>query len=146
MDADVRAYLNSLPPEVRDLVSALRRLVRRTIPQAEESIVWGSLSYHRPDVGGRVKGAACLIVAKRGQVSLDFLHGVRLADPSGLLCGHRVSKRYVPVTSHAELERPEVAALIREDAAPRGSNHFRTFRIDFKHREHVETVHESCGS
>lgn len=72
MNADLIAFLNGLPPDVRDVVSALRTVVRRTIPQAEESIVWGGLSYHRPEVGGRVKGSVCLIVVKKGQVRLDF--------------------------------------------------------------------------
>ena len=117
MDAGVRALLNSLSPEVRDVVTALRSVVRRTIPQAEESIIWGSLSYHRPDVGGRVKGAVCLIVAKKGQVRLDFIHGIRLADPCSLLLGNRVSKRFVPIGSVADAGRREVADLIRDAAA-----------------------------
>ena len=92
-------------------------VVKRTIPQAEESLVWGSLSYHRPEAGGRVKGAVCLIVVKRNEVRLDFIHGVRLDDRSGLLEGDLVSKRYVPIKTAADAERPEIAALIRKAAA-----------------------------
>jgi hypothetical protein len=117
VDADVRAFLNSLSPEIRGVVSALRAVVLRTIPEAEESVVWGSLSYHRPEVGGRVKGAVCLIVAKKGKVRLDFIHGIRLADPADLLCGRQVSKRYVPIETGEDVERPEIAALIRDAAA-----------------------------
>jgi hypothetical protein len=51
--ADVRAFLRSLSPEVRSVVSGLRAVVQRAVPEAEESILWGGLSYHRPDVGGR---------------------------------------------------------------------------------------------
>jgi hypothetical protein len=116
VDADVRAFLDNLSPEIRGVVSALREVVLRTIPQAEESILWGSLSYHRPDVGGRVKGAVCLIVAKKGRARLDFIHGIRLADPSGLLQGHQLSKRVVPIETAADAERQEIAALIREAA------------------------------
>jgi hypothetical protein len=92
-------------------------VVRRIVPHAEESLVWGGLSYHLPQVGGRIKGAVCQIVAKNGQVRLDFIHGIRLADPSGLLQGDRVSKRFVPIGTVADAERPEIAALIREAAA-----------------------------
>jgi hypothetical protein len=49
-------------------------------------------------------------------VRLDFIHGIRLTDPSGLLCGKALSKRYVPIDTTADAERPEVAALIREAA------------------------------
>jgi hypothetical protein len=118
MDRDVRAFLDRLSPENRDVVSALRAVVRRTVPQAEESNVWGSLSYHRPDVGGRVKGAVCMIAVKKGGVRLDFIHGIRLTDPAGLLLrGRQVSKRFVMIESAADAKRPEVAALIREAAA-----------------------------
>jgi hypothetical protein len=96
---------------------ALRNVVCRTVPDAEESLLWGSLSYHRPQVGDRVKRAVCQIVGKGGRVRLDFIHGTRLADPCGLLQGDRVSKRFVPSGTVADAERPEVTALIGEAAA-----------------------------
>jgi hypothetical protein len=117
MATGVEAFLDALPPERRELFLALRDVVRRTVPHAEESLLWGSLSYHRPQVGGRVKGGVCQIVAKGGQVRLDFIHGIRLADPCGLLQGDGVSKRYVPIGTVADAERPEIVALIREAAA-----------------------------
>jgi hypothetical protein len=117
MATGVEPFLDALPAESRELVLALRDVVRRTVPHAEESLLWGSLSYHRPQVGGRVKGAVCQIVVKGGQVRLDFIHGSRLADPCELLRGDGVSKRYVPIGTVADAERPEVVALIREAAA-----------------------------
>ena len=117
MATGVEAFLDALPPDTRPLVLALRDVVRRTVPHAEESLLWGSLSYHRPEVGGRVKGAVCQIVVKGVQVRLDFIHGIRLADPCGLLQGDGVSKRFVPIGAVADAERPEIVALIREAAA-----------------------------
>lgn len=116
-DDDLRRLLDSLPSGVRQLVLALRNVVRRNVPQAEESHLWGGLSYHRPEVGGRVKGAVCQINFKGGQVRLEFIHGIRLADPSGLLQGHLVSKRFVHIATAADAERSEIGALIREAAA-----------------------------
>jgi hypothetical protein len=115
--AGVNAFLDALAPETRELVLALRNVVRRTVPHAEESVLWDSLSYHRPEVGGRVKGAVCQVGVTRGQVRLDFIHGIRLVDPHGLLQGNRLSKRFIPIGSIAHAERPEVAALILEAAA-----------------------------
>ena len=117
MATDVEAFLDALAPDTRRLVLALRDVARRTVPHAEESVLWGGLSYHRPQVGGRVKGAVCQIVAKGDKVRLDFIHGVRLADPCGLLQGNRVSKRFVPIGSVADGGRREVADLIRDAAA-----------------------------
>ena len=117
MATDLKAFLDALRPDTRRLVLALRDVARRTVPHAEESVLWGGLSYHRPQVGGRVKGAVCQIVAKGDKVRLDFIHGVRLADPRGLLLGNRVSKRFVPIGSVADAGRREVADLIRDAAA-----------------------------
>jgi hypothetical protein len=115
--AGVKAFLDALAREARELVLALRKVICRTVPQVEESLLWGGLSYHRPEVGGRVKGAVCQIVVKQGQVRLDFIHGIRLADPRGLLHGDRKSKRFVSISTIADAEQPEIADLIREAAA-----------------------------
>ena len=116
-DADLKAFLSGAPAEVSEVVLALRDVILWTVPQAEESLAWGALSYHRPQVGGRVKGAVCQIVIRRGEVRLDFIHGIRLSDPKGLLQGDRVSKRFVLIRTIAHAMRPEIAALIREAAA-----------------------------
>ena len=116
-EADLKAFLDHLSPEARQLVSALRNVIRRTAPQAEETVLWGGLSYHRPHIGGRVKGAVCQIVVKRREVRLDFIHGIRLADPQGVLQGDGVSKRFIPIRSAADAARPEIAALIRDAAS-----------------------------
>jgi hypothetical protein len=114
---DWKAFFDNLSPDDQDLVEALREVVRRVVPEAKETLLWGGLSYHRPQVGGRVKGAICLIGAKRGKVHLEFIHGIRLADPQRLLQGNRLSKRHVLIDTVADALRPEIAALIREAAA-----------------------------
>jgi hypothetical protein len=115
--AELRGLLRGLSPAVRQAALALRDAVRRAVPQAAETVLWGGLSYHRPEAGGRVKGAVCQIGVKRGKVRLDFIHGVRLADPARLLQGDRLSKRFIVIEGTADAERPEIAALIREAAA-----------------------------
>ncbi len=117
MQDDLNDFLNGLNDADRQIVVALRNVVRRTIPHAEESFVWGGLSYHRPETGGRVKGAVCQITAKRGQVRLEFIHGIRMADPHCLLQGDRLSKRFLPIDTVADAQRPEIVTLIREAAA-----------------------------
>ncbi len=111
---DVRGFLDGLLPGPREIVLALREAVRRIAPDAEETVLWGGLSYHTPWIGGRVKGALCQITAKRDEVRLEFIHGIRLVDPTGLLRGDRLSKRFIPIRSVAEARRPEIAALILE--------------------------------
>jgi hypothetical protein len=115
--AEVTEFLNALSPVTKKRVSALRNAIQRTAPDALESVLWGGLSYHRPEIGGRVKGAVCQIVVKGQYVRLDFIHGIRLTDPCGLLQGDRVSKRFVPIETVADAERPEVVFLIEQAAA-----------------------------
>jgi len=117
MDPEVTSFLTSLTDVTQDVVAAVRKVVRRVVPEAQESVAWGALSYDRPEVGGRVKGAVCLIVVKRGKVSLDFIHGVHLIDPAGLLRGRQASKRFVPIATAAEAKASEIADLIRDAAA-----------------------------
>jgi hypothetical protein len=114
---EIERFLESLSPEALEIVCVLREVVRRTVPDAEETVLWGGLSYHTPWVGGRVKGALCQVTAKRGQVRLEFIHGIRLADPASLLQGDRLSKRHVPIPSVAEAERAEIAGLISAASA-----------------------------
>jgi hypothetical protein len=109
---DVSGFLLELEPDPRAIVDALRGVVRKVVPDAAETVLWGGLSYHTPCVGGRVRGAVCQITAKRGEVRLEFIHGVRLADPSRLLRGTRLSKRYVPVGSAAEARKPGIRKLV----------------------------------
>ena len=115
--ADLSAYLGRLTAGNRRVVRALRGVIRAAAPKCEESILWDGVSYHRPWLGGRVKGAVCQIVVRRGVVRLDFIHGVRLRDPSRLLRGDGLAKRHVPIGTSGDAGRPEIAALVRDAAA-----------------------------
>jgi hypothetical protein len=114
---DPAQFLAALPLAVRPIVRALSGMIRQTVPDAVETMLWGGLSYHRPAVGGRVKGALCLIGVKDGEVRLDFIHGVRLADPLHLLRGTLISKRHVVIDSVAAVRRRGLADLLRSAAA-----------------------------
>ena len=118
MPTDPEQFVESLDPDEQVIVRALRAVVRRLVPDAVESVVWGCLSYHRPLLGGRVKGAVCQIVPRNGGIRLDFIHGIRLSDPHRLLQGSRVSKRYVPIPSAEYAMRPDIVALVHEAAYP----------------------------
>lgn len=110
----VREFLDQLPRDRREVVLALRETVKRIAPNAQESVLWGGLSYHRPRVGGRVKGAVCQINRKRDEVRLEFIHGVRLSDPERILLGDAISKRYVLIRTVQDARDAVIASLIRE--------------------------------
>lgn len=110
----VHEFIDLLPEDARTIVLALRDVVLRTVPNVTESVVWNCLSYHRPEIGGRVKGSVCQIVVRKGIVRLDFIHGVRLHNPKHLLRGTLESKRFIPIHSIKDAHNPEIAHLIRE--------------------------------
>ena len=114
---ELERLLAELAPANRKIIMAIRNMIRRVAPDVEETVLWGGLSYHRPEIGGRVKGAVCQIGFKVDRVRLDFIHGIRLCDPHRLLRGKSVSKRFVPMDSLEDTKRPEIAELIREAAS-----------------------------
>ena len=68
-ETDLKALLGALSPEARKLVSALRSVDRRTVPQAEDTVLWGSLWYHRtpaarPEIAALIRKAASFDPAK----------------------------------------------------------------------------------
>jgi hypothetical protein len=110
---ELKAFLAGVPPRQRRIVATLRRLIPRAAPQTEETVLWGSLSYHRPAFGGRIKGAVCLITPRPDCVHLGFIHGAAIADPDHLLRGAGKAKRFVPIRDVREIEARALSRLIK---------------------------------
>ena len=120
MNAEVCEFLTHVPKNLRATVKALRGPVLAAADGTVESVLWRSLSYHRPELGGRVKGAVCLITPRTDYVELGFIHGILLPDPERLLTGHGRSKRVIRIASTADLSHTrKLAALIRAAATIR---------------------------
>jgi hypothetical protein len=62
----------------------------------------------------------CHIGVFTRHVTLMFMAGVDLADPSGVLRGAGRTMRHVPIRSAADLARPEIRALLKEARAHAG--------------------------
>ena len=113
---EVQAFLADLSPEQRRLVAALRLLIRQTAPETDETILWHSLSYHRPNLGGRIKGAVCLITPRSGCVHLGFIHGSALSDPLRLLHGAGKAKRFVALRRITDIDQRALGDLVKAAA------------------------------
>jgi hypothetical protein len=113
----VERVLAHARPEAREIALEIRSIVSSVCPQATESLLWGALSYHDPSKGGRVKGAICGVDFRKPQVTLSFIHGVRLADPLNLLRGSRLSKRHLVVHSFDEAPWQAIRDLIGQAAS-----------------------------
>ena len=104
---NVDAHVAQLDPPVRELVEALRKVVREAAPEAKESLKWGTPCYER-------NGLLCSIHSARGYARLQFFRGASLADPAGLLEGAGKGMRHVKVRSADSIPSVALRALVRE--------------------------------
>lgn len=111
------ALLADYPPDHRNVANALRRLVKRAVPDAIERVRpgWGLIGYDVP-VGRRTRYFA-FIWPEPEHVHLGFEHGVLMDDPYGLLQGAGVTKQVRWLTLETVKDIPPTAdELIREAA------------------------------
>lgn len=95
---------------VRDLAYALRKLVKATVPAAQEVgyPVWHGIGYRDPEAG-----YVCAIFPQRDHVRLGFEQGARLPDRDRLLTGSGRQVRYVVIRSRRDIRSGPLVRLIR---------------------------------
>lgn len=115
MSDDVEEFLSSLSPDVQDIARAVRGRIRELVPDAVEQRHggWKIVGYSWE---GSMKSSICAIAPHSQHVNLQFFRGTELEDPNGLLAGTGKSARHVKLRAASDVERPEVAALIRQAA------------------------------
>lgn len=105
----VDRYIAEAPAFARPILQCIRQLIREAGPDLEEVIRWGSPCY---------KGSALVfwLGAFRAHVSLTFLQGSRLKDPSDVLIHGtgNASNRKAKFTSVDEIQVEAIRALLKE--------------------------------
>ncbi|MEU4335200.1 DUF1801 domain-containing protein [Micromonospora lupini] len=104
---DVDAYLDRLSAEHRDVVAALRELMRECAPDAHEVISRGSLAW---------QGAKLLAILSlsRTHVTFAFARGAEFTDRHGLLAGVGKGTRHVKLKPAAALDRVALRDYIHQ--------------------------------
>ena len=93
------------------LAEELRRIVRKTLPAASETInPWGIPAFE-------LQGPVCLMMIGKNHITLIFPRGTSLADPARLLEGTGKNLRHVKLSDTAQLRNSNLRALILESAA-----------------------------
>jgi hypothetical protein len=112
------ALIAPYPPEHQEIANALRRLVRRAVPESIERVRpgWGLIGYDVP-VGRKTRYFA-FIWLQTEHVHIGFEHGVLMDDPDGVLQGAGVTKnvRWLTLGRADEVDETEVVVLVREAA------------------------------
>src|SRR4051812_25371363 len=88
----IDAYVERANPALKDVVSAVRRLVRKAVPASAESVnPWGLPTFEQ-------QGPFCVLMVGKRHVSLGFALGTSLPDPARLLEGAGKSMRHVKLS------------------------------------------------
>ena len=120
METDVQAFLESYPPEVRDLAWKLRALVFEVIPHVQELV---DVSDQMIGYGLSSKWAdiMCVIAPYTSHVILMFGKGSELRDPEGMLKGTEKHVRYIRIVEESDIEAPDVRTLLETAVAAQQS-------------------------
>ncbi len=106
----VLAYIAALDPDRAALVTALRELVTKAVPDARESIKWAHPTYEKG-------GPFCYIKAFPRYVNLGFWRGAALDDPRGLIRSGGEKMGHVRIAEMGDIRRAPLRALVRHAVA-----------------------------
>ncbi len=102
--ASVDEFVTKLSPKQRDIVNALREIVREAVPGVAEGIRWGMPVFTR-------KKLICYASPKGDYVRFGFYARIELDDPEGRLAG---SLAYVKLEDENDIERPLLTSWIKQ--------------------------------
>jgi len=104
----IDAYVQQRNPGLKEVVAAVRRLVKKTVPASAEAVnPWGVPFFE-------VNGTLCFLMVGKQHVSLGFAQGTSLPDPAGLLEGTGKNIRHVKLKTADQVRNPHLENLIIE--------------------------------
>ncbi len=102
--------LKDHPAKLQALAQDLRRLVKKHVPEATESVnSWGIPTFS-------LVGSFAFFLIAKAHLSLGFALGRSLKDPHHLLEGTGKNLRHVKIRTPADLSKPGLAELIIDAA------------------------------
>jgi hypothetical protein len=104
--------LQAYPSDVREVFSAARALIRRLLPEVEETVD-GSAPVVGYGYGPGYRGVVCTLILSKAGVKLGLARGGELADPRGLLEGSGKVHRYVALRAPADVRKAGVSQLVK---------------------------------
>ena len=106
--ASFAAYLADQPPKNQTIIKALRRFVKKTAPDLEESVKWGNGCWLRGT------GPVSYVYSGEDHVQFGFFNGAALRDPKGLLQGQGKFVRHIKLRKASDLDERAFGALLRQ--------------------------------
>jgi hypothetical protein len=117
-EKQLAGFIAKFTPQLATRIRQARKKMRDRLPSAFE-LVYDNYNFFVIGYGPSEKASEAIfsLAAQAKGLSLCFLQGVGLPDPHGLLRGSGTVVRSLPLESAAELDRPEVRALMDEALA-----------------------------
>ena len=111
--SQIASFIAKFDPAKAKLIRACRSAMRKRLPSANE-LVYDNYNFFVIGYSAtlRPSDAVLSIAASAKGVSVCFLHGAALADPSGLLSGAGKQTRFLRVASARDLDRAEGESLL----------------------------------
>lgn len=103
-------YVDTKPAELRDVAEQLRKLMKKTVKSAKESVnSWKIPTYES-------NGPMCFFMVGKYHVTFGFLRGTSLPDPAGLLEGTGKNVRHVKLRTAEDVKEPALRKLLQAAA------------------------------
>jgi hypothetical protein len=101
-------YVDTKPAELRDVAEKLRKLMKKTVKSAKESVnSWKIPTYES-------NGPMCFFMVGKYHVTFGFLRGTSLPDSAGPLQGTGKNVRHVKLRTAEDVKEPALRKLIEE--------------------------------
>jgi hypothetical protein len=114
MDKDVEAFLSAREPAMAQVARRVSEVILTLLPQATISMDEQNLGF---GVGTGYKGLVFTVAPHASHVTLGVAGGAGLPDPDGLLEGAGKVHRHVKLRSVADVDRPQLRALMESAVA-----------------------------
>ncbi len=98
----INNFIQDLDSDKKDIVISLRELVLNIVPNAEEKIKWGGLTFFS---GNR---PFCGIFAYKKYVSVVFDRGAEILDPDNFLEGNGKNMRHLKIFQQKDISNKKV--------------------------------------
>jgi hypothetical protein len=108
-------YLSRFSPEIQDLASLMRAIIRETIPDVLEMVdpPSGIVAF---GFGKKYSHLVCAIAPYKTFLNLMFSEGSQLVDSYQLLSGSGKKARHVRISNEGNVNLPGIKDLLREAA------------------------------
>lgn len=112
--SNIKDYLNNLSPDHLELITTLRELIKDTVPEAEEKILWSTPWYY---LAGKL---FVYLADNKSHINFGFAYGANLK--SDLLEGTGKNMRHIKIRIGEEIDTGNLKELLTQAAKLSGQD------------------------